>query len=367
MTRDDVRAAQVVLPCSELEPTLEFFTERLGFRVAAIFPADDPSTAVVTGYGVRIQLERMQDPAAMSPGMVRLLCHDPEELGDGATELVAPNGTCVQLVEADPSIIVPPFEQSFVLTKMTQGSWGKGRAGMEYRDLIPGRLGGSVIASHIRISDGGLVPDYVHFHKIKFQMIYVYKGWVRLVYEDQGPPFVMQGGDCVLQPSRIRHRVLECSPGFEVVEIAVPAQHETFGDLEMTLPTSSLRPERSFEGQRFVCHFAEKATWEPFRMEGFESRDTGIADATSGVASARVARSSGEGTKGAYRHDADLVFHFVLQGSASIHCEGEPAHRIAPGDAMVLPRQRSYSIDECSPDLGFLEVSLPATFATSVR
>src|SRR5206468_11860225 len=33
--------------------------------------------------------------------------------------------------------------------------WITGRAGMEYRDLIPGRLGGKVIASHIRLTTGG--------------------------------------------------------------------------------------------------------------------------------------------------------------------------------------------------------------------
>ena len=37
-TTQQIQAAQVVLPCAELDPTLEFFTERLGFRVAAIYP-----------------------------------------------------------------------------------------------------------------------------------------------------------------------------------------------------------------------------------------------------------------------------------------------------------------------------------------
>lgn len=48
----------------------------------------------------------------------------------------------------------------------------RGRAGMEYRDLIPGRFGGKVIASHIRLPFSGEVPDSVHYHKIDFQMIY---------------------------------------------------------------------------------------------------------------------------------------------------------------------------------------------------
>ena len=53
-------------------------------------------------------------------------------------------------------------------------------------------------------------------------MIAVRRGWVRVVYEDQGEPFVMEAGDLVLQPPGIRHRVLESSPGLEVVEITLP-------------------------------------------------------------------------------------------------------------------------------------------------
>ena len=84
---------------------------------------------------------------------------------------------------------------------------------MLYRDLIPGRLGGRYIASLISIPEGGPVADWVHFHRVAFQMIYVRRGWVRVVYEDQGEPFVMREGDLVLQPPEIRHRVLESSPG----------------------------------------------------------------------------------------------------------------------------------------------------------
>ena len=130
---------------------------------------------------------------------------------------------------------------------------------MQYRDLIPSRLGGRFIASHIRIPDGGPVPDYVHFHHIRFQMIYCKAGWARLVYEDQGEPFLFHAGDCVLQPPEIRHRVLEASDGLEVIEIGCPAVHETFADHAMTLPTPHLLPERDFGGQRFVRHVAAKA------------------------------------------------------------------------------------------------------------
>ena len=69
-----IEAAEVVLPCADLEPTLAFFTGRLGFRIASIFPAEAPRVAVVSGHGLRLRL----DPRATGePGSLRLLCRDP--------------------------------------------------------------------------------------------------------------------------------------------------------------------------------------------------------------------------------------------------------------------------------------------------
>jgi quercetin dioxygenase-like cupin family protein len=355
--------AQVVLPCRNLDETLGFFTDRLGFRVEAIYPADDPSVAVVAGHGLRIELKR---GGSGEPGVLRLLSSDPSAFG--APVLTAPNGTRIEIVDADPPLVVPPVVPSFVLSENgDRARWGTGRAGMRYRDLVPDRQGGSFIASHIQIPGGGPVPDYVHFHKVRFQMIYCYKGWVRVVYEDQGPPFVMKAGDCVLQPPRIRHRVLESSPGLEVIEIGCPANHETFADPDLVLPTSVVRPERDFSGQRFVRHVAAEAAWQPFRLEGFECRDTGIAAATGGIASVRVARPRGTPAKSRYRHDADFLFTFVLSGSLRLDVDGRGERAVASGTSFVLPPTDSYAFVECTPDLELLEVALPAAFETVSR
>ena len=353
--------AQVVLPCEHLEETLEFFTDRLAFRVDAIYPAEDPSVAVISGHGIRVELNR---GAGGTPGVLRLLVSDRTTLG-GASELVAPNGTRIELADPDPPLVIPPTVPSFVLSENGErAEWGTGRAGMRYRDLVPDRQGGSFIASHIRIPEGGPVPDYVHYHKVRFQMIYCYKGWARLVYEDQGPPFVLEAGDCVLQPPRIRHRVLESSPGLEVIEIGCPANHETFADHELSLPTSHLRPERDFEGQRFVRHVASAATWHPFRLEGFECRDTGIGDATGGTATVRVARLRGSQSRQRYRHDADFLFTFVLSGSMTLEVEGSGARSVSAGTALVLPSGTHYGFAGGSADLELLEVALPSRFET---
>lgn len=361
MRTDSVEAAQIVLPCERLDETLAFFTDRLGFRVEAIYPADDPSVAVVSAYGLRVQLERGGKGA---PGVLRLLSRNPAGIAEGLTELTAPNGTRIELVDSDPPIVVPQIRPSFVVSENGDAAkWGTGRAGMRYRDLIPDRQGGAFIASHIQIPEGGPVPDYVHFHKIRFQMIYCYKGWVRVVYEDQGPPFVLQAGDCVLQPPRIRHRVLESSPGLEVIEIGCPANHETFADHGMLLPTSKLNPERDFGGQRFVRHVAATAKSHPFRLAGFECRDTGIAAATKGIAGVRIARLVGKPDEAYFRHSAEFLFTFVLGGALALNCNGD-VYRLDAGDAFALPGPMRSRLEECSSGLEILEVALPAAFET---
>ena len=89
------------------------------------------------------------------PGHLRLLTAD-----DTARPVVtAPNGTVVEFAPANPPLALPPLDDRFVLTRMEGGdaAFHEGRAGMRYRDLIPGRLGGRFIASHILIPTGGPV------------------------------------------------------------------------------------------------------------------------------------------------------------------------------------------------------------------
>src|SRR5262249_53134878 len=161
-----------------------FFTGRLGFRIDMIAPADAPRIAVVSGHGVTLRLESEQGKEATPSPVVLRLSGDfsagPEARARGPVLLEGPGGMRVELVDDRPIPYAPEGAQEFVVSRMrAEGAWNEGRAGMRYRDLIPGRLGGRFIASHIRIPDGGEVPDYVHYHKIRFQMIYCKAGWAR--------------------------------------------------------------------------------------------------------------------------------------------------------------------------------------------
>ena len=359
--------AELLLPSRDLHADLAFFRERLGFRLDSIFPADDPAQAVLSGHGVRIRLER---GAAEVPGAIRLHCEDPSALGNGEQDLLAPNGTRIELRDLHPRLQRPPTLHALVVQRQGAkgGAWVVGRAGMHYRDLIPGRLGGAIIASHIRIPEAGPVPDDVHYHIAAFQLIFCYRGWVDLVYEDQGPPFRLDTGDCLIQPPQIRHRVLESSAGLEVIEIAVPAEHLTALDHTLELPTDHLRPQRDFGGQRFCRHMARDAVWSPARLPGFSACDTGIAAATGGLANAQVARRAGGGSDAAETsHDADILFTFVLEGEMTLRVPESETCALRAGDAFVLPPGLHSAYERCTDGLELLEVSLPGAFATTIH
>lgn len=354
--------AEIRLPTQELRNDLPFYMKTLGMRLDMIYPADNPEVAVLSGHGLRI---RIQKGAPEAPGTLRILTEDPDSIAEGKRELTAPNGTRIEIDELHPPLVLPATEHAFVVRRLAdQAPWIIGRAGMEYRDLVPSRLGGAMIASHIRVPDGK-VPDMVHFHKVGFQLIFCIKGWVDVLYEDQGGIRRLHAGDCFIQPPQIRHRVLESGEGIEVIEIGVPADHVTEIDHEMTLPTPDYRPDREWEGQRFVHDIGAKGAFQPFRLPGFVARDTSINANTKGVASVMVARPDGGETRWT-RHDGDILFTFVMSGSMVLEGEGKEPYRLSPGDAFVIPPGMATRYAEPSADLELLEVTLPGNPPTLV-
>lgn len=298
--------------------------ERRGYRLDMIMPADAPRIAVVS----------------KGSEMLRLTATTAGVKAEPFTGLGHP--------------VIPPSTQEFVITRASAGVWHTGRAGMQYRELIPGRLGGRYIASHIRIPEGGPVNDYVHHHRVRFQMIFVRKGWVRVVYEDTGPPFVMNENDCVLQPPGIRHRVLEASMGLEVIEIGSPAEHETFRDHSLELPNSMFHLNRKYGDQHFVHHEAATATWRT--AEGVMIEETGIATATAGLASVRVLHISGAAK---CSHNGDFLFLYVLKGSAYLTGTGLNPQTLEADDCCTLPDGTDYVLTG-NAGCEILEVALPA-------
>jgi quercetin dioxygenase-like cupin family protein len=283
-----------------------------GFRLDMIYPADEPQSAILSHEG---KIVHLRTPAA-------------PPLTEG----------------------LPQFRPQFLLTRAGTVS-GAGRAGMLYRDLVPGRLGGRYIASHITIEEGGPVADWVHYHQIALQVIVVRRGWVRVVYEDQGDPFVMRAGDMVLQPPFIRHRVLESSPGLEVIEITVPALHQTFADHELKLPTVK-RERRDFGGQHFLRHVAARTPWTAFGEA--EAQETAMR-AASGIAEMRTIRPGHAPSISFGPSEGELVFGFVLDGTARLDHGG--GFELSPADAFVIPPVGEWALSVMSADFRLLHVT----------
>lgn len=359
-THTEIRA-EICLATQDLRADIAFFTDMLGMRMDAIWPADDPAVALVSGHGLHLRLDR---DAAVAPATLRILTDDPDGFAGGARRLTAPNGTRIEVDHITPPLVVPPTLHSFAVRRLKDGApWVVGRAGMMYRDLVPDRLGGAMIASHIRIPDGGPVPDMVHFHRIGFQLIFCIAGWVDVVYEDQGPPIRLTPGSCFIQPPQIRHRVLHASDGIEVIEIGVPADHVTEIDHTMTLPTPHLRPDRVWDGQRFVWNTPDDATWHPHRLTGFAARDTTITAHTQGVAGVLVVRPDGA-TPRWHEHRGDILFTYVMAGGMRLQADGHPDIAVEQGDAFVIPPGMRLRYGDPSPDLELLEVALPGRVDT---
>ncbi len=302
--------------CADLDRAIDDL-KRDGFRLDAIYPADGPHSAVLSRGDERVRVRSRPDAPPI-----------PSRL--------------------------PPFVPEFVLTR-TDATPVQGRAGMLYRDLIPGRLGGRYIASHITIPEGGPVSDWVHYHRVALQLIYVRRGWVRVVYEDQGEPFVMNAGDFVLQPPEIRHRVLEGSAGLEVIEITAPALHETLADHEMDLP-NRVDPKRMFGRQRFLRHVAAETDWTEFG--GWEAQETALGDATGGLAELRTVRPAGAHPLDVPAHDGELALGFVLEGSATLHCDD--AYPVEAGAAFANTPGKGWSLSNPSPELRLLHLATAA-------
>lgn len=348
-------AAAVVVACTDLDANVAFFQRDVGLRVERVSPADDPSEVEMSGHGVRILLRR----GAVDRPILLQLARDGTSVAHAPT--TAPNGSRVEHVPRSTEPEVPGAVPSLSLVRAADGDAGVGRAGMRYRDLLPGRWGGRFIASHITIPGGGEVADWVHHHLIRFQLIFCAAGWVEVVYEDQGDPFRMEAGDCVLQPPGIRHRVLRASPGLEVIEIGCPAVHDTFADHELELPNGRGDADRSFGGQRFVRHVAAGASSSPWLLDGLVARDTGIAAATGGLATAVVVQAAGNvgARTGRLVHDGEFSMFVVVAGETGMRVAARTT-RLGRGDAVAVPPDTPWSWEDWSDDVEVLVVALPA-------
>ncbi len=123
-----------------------------------------------------------------------------------------------------------PKDWTFSHNKASEAAWKPGlREIFEYRDLgIEKNTNGDYVA-HIVKANGREMTDEVqkwHVHDCTFQFVYVLNGYAVFDYEGQGRRKISKG-DCILQIPGIKHKEVECSKDFEVLEIVAPANFKT--------------------------------------------------------------------------------------------------------------------------------------------
>jgi len=119
---------------------------------------------------------------------------------------------------------------NFVHNEASEATWTPGlREIFDYRDLgIKDGTEGDYVA-HIVRANGKKQKDKVqqwHTHDCEFQFVLVLNGWATFEYEGQGVRTIRKG-DAINQVPKIKHREIDCSEDFEVLEIVSPANFET--------------------------------------------------------------------------------------------------------------------------------------------
>jgi len=128
---------------------------------------------------------------------------------------------------------MPNNKQKFSVNHASKAEFKDGlRDFFEYRDLgISNASNGDYHAHILRVKrdrkgDQDMHSTGFHKHILKFQMVYILKGWVKFIYEDEGE-FTFKKGDCVMQPAEIKHNEISCSNDLELLEIHSPAKNQT--------------------------------------------------------------------------------------------------------------------------------------------
>lgn len=119
--------------------------------------------------------------------------------------------------------------QKFIVNRASEATFEPGlRDYLEYRDLgmVEGTHG--MVRAHVLrvVKPCPKAGTGRHSHTLDFQMNYILKGWARFEFEGQGE-MTLQAGDSWLQPSGIKHTLLDYSDDWENIEITMPADFDT--------------------------------------------------------------------------------------------------------------------------------------------
>ncbi len=123
--------------------------------------------------------------------------------------------------------------QRFTVSHLNESDFKSGglRSYSTYRDLGIAAATRGIATGHVIRMTAPFTEAQrqKHHHNVEFQLVYVLKGWFKNEFEGEGV-HTMREGSCWIQPPGIRHSVLGWSDDCELLEIILPAVHETVND-----------------------------------------------------------------------------------------------------------------------------------------
>lgn len=126
-----------------------------------------------------------------------------------------------------------PAPQRFTVSHLDERDFKTGglRDYSAYRDLGFATATGGLAQAHVIRMTKPYRPELSvrHHHQVHFQMVYCLKGWFQTEFDGVGVQR-LEAGSCWLQPPGIRHTVVGWSDDCELLEVIIPAQHDTVND-----------------------------------------------------------------------------------------------------------------------------------------
>lgn len=128
---------------------------------------------------------------------------------------------------------IPDLPQRFAISHAGEADFKGGglREYSAYRDLGVADATNGLAAAHVIRMTAPFRPQLSvkHHHNVQFQMVYCLKGWFETDFEGVGRQRLV-AGSCWVQPPGIGHTVVGWSDDCELLEILMPAIHETVND-----------------------------------------------------------------------------------------------------------------------------------------
>lgn len=123
--------------------------------------------------------------------------------------------------------------QRFVISHLDEGAFKTGglRDYSAYRDLGVAEATGGLAEAHVIRMVAPFSPSLSvkHHHEVQFQLVYCLKGWFQTNFEGVGIQR-LEAGSSWVQPPGIKHTVVGWSDDCELLELIVPARHQTVDD-----------------------------------------------------------------------------------------------------------------------------------------